>query len=359
MKKNFFVLFALLITSLSASAQWLTGVTASTPTSNSTTISWTSCTPTSSNVSYGTTSSYGLTAGSATPVSSHSVSLTGLASSTTYHFSVSSADSTGAIIASKDFTFLTATSSPPPPPPSVVSLWPLTKVPASKDGGADNPVELGIKFTSDVAGQIIAIRFYKATANTGTHVGNVWSSNGTKLASITFTGETSSGWQRQVLTTPVVINAGTSYVISYHCINGHYSDDQGSLTSGYNNTPLHVPANGGVYTYGSSSVFPTLTFKSTNYYIDFELSTSSQPPPPPTLKPDLTWTVSTSAVIGYNVYRSVVSGSGYLKVNSSLITGTEYVDSQVTSGTYFYVATSVDSTGRESIFSNQISVVVP
>ena len=59
-----------------------------------------------------------------------------------------------------------------------VTIWPATAVPGTADGGPDSAVELGVKFKSDVAGRITGIRFYKATANTGTHVGNLWSSAG-------------------------------------------------------------------------------------------------------------------------------------------------------------------------------------
>jgi hypothetical protein len=78
-------------------------------------------------------------------------------------------------------------------------------VPGVADSGPDSAVELGVKFQSDVAGKIAGIRFYKATANTGTHVGNLWSSAGTKLATATFSGETASGWQQVSFATPVAI----------------------------------------------------------------------------------------------------------------------------------------------------------
>jgi hypothetical protein len=68
----------------------------------------------------------------------------------------------------------------------------------------------------------------------------------------------------------------------------------------------------------------------------------------------LTWTASTSSnVTGYNVYRSTTSGSGYVLLNSSLITGTTYTDGTSQPGqTYYYVATSVNSSGTESAYSS-------
>jgi len=65
-------------------------------------------------------------------------------------------------------------------------------------------------------------------------------------------------------------------------------------------------------------------------------------------------------VSGYNVYRSTVSGSGYTKINSSLVALLTYTDSTVQSGTtYFYVTTAVDSSGSESVHSNEVSAAIP
>ena len=73
----------------------------------------------------------------------------------------------------------------------------------------------------------------------------------------------------------------------------------------------------------------------------------------------LSWNASTSAVSGYNIYRST-SGTGFTQLNSSLITVLNYSDSNVQAGrTYTYVATAVDSSGDESINSNQATAVIP
>lgn len=74
----------------------------------------------------------------------------------------------------------------------------------------------------------------------------------------------------------------------------------------------------------------------------------------------LKWTASTSTVKGYNVYRSTSSGSGFVQLNASLVSALTYLDDSVSSGTtYFYVATSVDSSNSESANSNQAVAVVP
>jgi fibronectin type 3 domain-containing protein len=74
----------------------------------------------------------------------------------------------------------------------------------------------------------------------------------------------------------------------------------------------------------------------------------------------LSWTASTSTVSGYNVYRSTTSGSGYAKVNGSLVAAVDYTDSSVANGTtYYYVTTAVDSSGNESSSSNEAAAVIP
>jgi len=142
------------------------------------------------------------------------------------------------------------------------------------DSGPDNAVELGVKFTSDTSGYITGIRFYKASTNTGTHVGHLWTSAGTLLAKATFTNETASGWQQVNFSSPVAITANTAYVASYHTSVGHYSDDQNYFaTTGVNNPPLHALANGAsgsnsLYAYGSASSFPNNGWNSSNYWVD-------------------------------------------------------------------------------------------
>jgi hypothetical protein len=81
---------------------------------------------------------------------------------------------------------------------------------------------------------------------------------------------------------------------------------------------------------------------------------------PATHSVTLDWTMSTSTVSGYNVYRSTVSGTGYTKINSGLVGSTTYTDSNVQSGTnYFYVTTSVDSSANESTYSNEALASIP
>lgn len=139
-------------------------------------------------------------------------------------------------------------------------------------------MELGIKFRSDVSGTVSGIRFYKASANTGTHVGSLWTGSGSLLASATFTGESASGWQQVEFLTPVAISANTVYVASYHTNVGHYSFNLNFFNGqGVDSPPLHAPANGvvgvnGVFAYGAGSNFPNGGWNSSNYWVDVVFS---------------------------------------------------------------------------------------
>ncbi len=155
--------------------------------------------------------------------------------------------------------------------------------PTTVDSGDSNATNAGVKFSSEVAGSVTGIRFYKATTNTGTHVGSLWSATGTLLAQATFTTETASGWQQVNFATPVAIAANTTYVASYLAPKGHYSDTSGQFTSaGITNSPLSALANtisaNGVYSYSKSSAFPTSSYKATNYWVDVDFEPAPTPP---------------------------------------------------------------------------------
>jgi fibronectin type 3 domain-containing protein len=75
---------------------------------------------------------------------------------------------------------------------------------------------------------------------------------------------------------------------------------------------------------------------------------------------DLSWTASTSHVSGYRVYVSAVSGGPYTLLTKGLVKGTTYTDTNVKSGkTYYYMVTSVDANGAESVASKEFTAKIP
>ncbi|UZX05187.1 DUF4082 domain-containing protein [Arthrobacter sp. CDRTa11] len=205
-----------------------------------------------------------------------------LAYSTTYTATVSGATNASGqtMVAPYSWTFTTAAA----PAPCPCTVFSATSVPAVASENDANAVEVGMKFRSDVPGSVNGVRFYKGTTNTGTHTGHLWSATGTLLASVTFAGETASGWQQANFSTPVDITANTTYVVSYHAPNGHYSANSGFFGTSADRAPLHGLASGtdgpnGVYRYGASG-YPTASFNNTNYWVDVVFSTTPSEVPP-------------------------------------------------------------------------------
>jgi Domain of unknown function (DUF4082)/Fibronectin type III domain len=196
-----------------------------------------------------------------------SATVTGLSNGTSYTFTVTATNAIGTGAPSAQSNAVTP--SAPVTPDTIFG----SATPATVDSGDGNSVELGVKFNSEVAGNVTGIRFYKATTNTGTHIGSLWSASGTLLESATFTSETGSGWQQVNFAKPVAIAANTTYVAAYLAPKGHYSDTSAAFaTAGVSNPPLSALANSlspdGVYTYSATSVFPSSTYNSTNYWVD-------------------------------------------------------------------------------------------
>ncbi len=106
------------------------------------------------------------------------------------------------------------------------------------------------------------------------------------------------------------------------------------------------------WTHATKMVAPTTILAPSNLRVTGIVSA-------PTASVSLSWTAS-SAAVGYRVYRDDHSGSGWVRVNSSNITGTVYTDSTVAAGkTYAYAVTAVASSGTESSKSAAVSASVP
>ncbi len=148
-------------------------------------------------------------------------------------------------------------------------------------------VELGVKFQADEAGYVEGVRFYKEPNDTGTHFGHLWDANGDLLGSVTFTNETTSGWQEADFANPIAINANQTYVISYYApvaryaYNYFYFTNSGVTSAdGVLTAPSSASSGGnGVYAYGQVGVFPNQTFMDLNYYVDVVFSTTPDHPP--------------------------------------------------------------------------------
>ncbi len=185
-----------------------------------------------------------------------------------------------ALVANVSWAFTTGSATGPNCP---CTAWPASATPGTASNNDASAVELGVKFRTDVGGFITGVRFYKGANNTGTHIGNLWTTSGTLLATATFSGETATGWQQVSFGTPVAVTANTVYVASYFAPNGRYAVDNNFFaTSGISNSPVNLLQNGvsggnGVYNYGAASSFPSSTYQSSNYWVDVVFTTSTGP----------------------------------------------------------------------------------
>ncbi|WP_244443070.1 DUF4082 domain-containing protein [Bradyrhizobium sp. Ai1a-2] len=176
-----------------------------------------------------------------------------------------------------------------PPGAAPVSLFSPSSTPELTNLNDGSQVELGMKFTSSVAGQITALRFYRSASDTGINVLDLWTETGTRLATATFTNTSASGWQTVMLSSAVSIAANTTYVASYHTT-GAYVATNNYFTTAITNGPLTAPSTtaaggNGVYSHGGTStsgIFPTSTYNAANYWVDVVFApsggVSNQPP---------------------------------------------------------------------------------
>jgi len=139
-----------------------------------------------------------------------------------------------------------------------------------RDGrGGSGPwtYELGTKIQVVSAASLSAIRFYKDPGETGTHVGTLWDASGGVVATVTFTGETASGWQQQALSAPVALNPNATYVVSVG-FNTRFTMTSQGLANILSSGPLQTIAGAnGVYG-NAAGTFPTGSYANSNYFVD-------------------------------------------------------------------------------------------
>jgi len=174
-----------------------------------------------------------------------------------------------------------ATAPPPPPPPAddtdTFSLWTDQTRPATPVEADFAAVTLGLKFTADVDAELQALRIYVSAENAGSQTIDLWSPNGTKLATAT-ANVSGTGWQTVEFKAPIALKAGQTYIASYYAPEGQYAVTEGFFKTTVDAGPIRYGQNAGVYSYGSGgSTLPDETYNGSNYWVDVVLEIPSAP----------------------------------------------------------------------------------
>jgi hypothetical protein len=202
---------------------------------------------------------------------------------------------------------------------------------------------------------------------------SVFLSNVNQTTSIGATASNSSTGTDPIATDPLATNNGDMVIDAVTCGNGgSYTMTANGFTEGTDQnvggTYGHTGATGYKSATGAAET-PSADFQGTvnrQVIIGFVVKAGAAADLPPAAPTGLTATPGNEMVSlnwndngetdldGYNVYRSTTQGSGYGKLNVSLVSDSNYIDNTVTNGIpYYYVVTAVDVNGHESDYSNE------
>ena len=178
--------------------------------------------------------------------------------------------------------------------------------------------------------------------------------SGASVTGVNFTAQSNPTFSISGIISPITGGSGSTVTLSGAAVATTVADSSGNYAfAGLGSGSYTVtPANAG-YTFSPPNQGVTISTASVGN-INFTAT------PQVTHSVALTWNASTSTVSGYNVYRSIVSGSSYVRINSSLDAVLSFTDTTVQNGiTYYYVTTAVDASNNESAFSNEVPAAIP
>ncbi|HEX6257853.1 MAG TPA: DUF4082 domain-containing protein [Candidatus Saccharimonadales bacterium] len=256
--------------------------------------------------------------------------------------------------------------------------------PYNTNVGDSSAINVGVKFEVRGAPYVQGVKFYKTTANTGTHIAHLYDvTTSTDLASATFTSETSSGWQSVNFGSNVQVRDDHVYMVWVSMPNGNYAADSayaggnnffdGSIAVGqFGNSEdvVKIPAgNSGVYSYTSNDATVPSNATTANYWVTPVVGDATNPGNSSgyssshsggrtiswsTTGVDTNSATSAGAITRTKLVRQqgeIVDVLGYISGSNSSIT-----DVTATAGTsYTYTVTNVDACGNNSSGSSVMS----
>jgi len=167
----------------------------------------------------------------------------------------------------------TSPASARPVPLCETSVFSPLDVPALQNNNNAVPIEIGTKFSSTVAGNVVGARVYMGASNSGAYTATLWTGGGVPLGSALFPAFAGPGWNQVTFSSPIPINANQTYVISVYSEDGWYEATYNFFDNAIVNPPLRGLAAGedgpnGVYRFGAGGGFPTNGFNNTSYFAD-------------------------------------------------------------------------------------------
>lgn len=171
---------------------------------------------------------------------------------------------------------------------------PSTTLSSANNVGADGAYELGMRFRTNTAGKIYGLRVFRPYSTTSafaagptTYTLRLWrqtgggtSAAGTELRQVSVTfSSTTGGWGEAILSAPVNVVPGETYVVSYGVAagQGYWFTHTGlqSAIAATGPSPLFTQASSvegnGVYATTPGS-FPNQSFNNSNYWTDVRFS---------------------------------------------------------------------------------------
>ena len=371
------ILFVVLLIFLPAafSQTWISGVDVSV-TTNEATIQWVTAVPANSQIKYGANGNYGRRT-ILDPVlrSVHGMTLSGLSAGKLYHFRVMSADASGALVTSMNYTFTTVLL------PIAISVTPVTATVVSEgtlqfSATVSNCSDVSVTWQV-TAGSITSAGLFQAplvTAGqtitvTATSVADPTKSNSATVTvkpapaalAVTPSGLSFSAQAGGANPEPAnisVTNTGggaLTYAISTDAAWLSVSPPSGSAPSSPRVAVGIAGLIPGMYTGHVTVSAANATGSPATVAVTLAITE-----PPVAHSVSLSWNASTSDhVVGYNAYRSATAGGPYTLL-ASAISDVTYTDHAVLAGArYFYVVTAVDDGALESEYSMEVQAAVP
>ena len=152
------------------------------------------------------------------------------------------------------------------------SIWAGSDTPDQVSDPDTRATVVGTQFSTDVAGTVTAIKFYKSDDNRGPHVGSLWTQAGTLLATVAFRAGAEDGWVAANLSRPVTLQPDRQYVVSYVAPGGRYADDTNVFGGGRSLVSGPLTATRGLYSYALDEV-PSRVWRDSAYYVDVSFRT--------------------------------------------------------------------------------------